>query len=72
MSEQVWLGWIGLAAGLLGPIALAIAGYIRSKSITSKINDVHTIVNQQRTDMMQEIDDLKNQVIALKRWKSGE
>ncbi len=72
MSDQVWLAWIGLAAGIMGPIALAIAGYIRARSMSAKIAEVHTIVNQQRSDMMEEIENLKNQVVALKRWKSGE
>jgi hypothetical protein len=69
MSDQVWLGWIGLAAGVLGPIALAIAGWIKSRSMSEKIAEVHTIVNKQRSDMMEEIDDLKKQVIVLKGQK---
>jgi hypothetical protein len=62
MSDQVWLAWIGLAAGIFGPIALAVAGWIRSRSLDRKLNEVHTIVNQQRTDMMNEIRDLRERV----------
>ncbi len=62
MSDQVALAWIGLAAGILGPIALAVAGYIRAKSIAKRVEEVHTIVNQQRTDMMAEIKMLRERV----------
>jgi len=62
MSDQVWLAWIGLAAGVLGPIALAVAGWIRFKTTDKKLGEVHTIVNQQRTDMMNEIRELRERV----------
>ncbi len=67
MSDQVWLAWIGLAAGVLGPIALAVAGWIRSQSLNKKIDDVHTIVNQERTRMMEEIRSLRDEISTAKQ-----
>ncbi len=64
MSDQVWLAWIGLAAGILGPIALAVAGWIRAKSLSDQLNEVHVIVNQQRADMMAEIRELRERIAA--------
>ncbi len=62
MSDQVWLAWIGLMAGIFGPIALAVAGYIRSKAMSAKIAEVHQIVNQQRSDMTAEIKTLRERI----------
>jgi uncharacterized membrane protein SpoIIM required for sporulation len=63
-DNQVSLAWIALAASILGPIALAIAGWIRAKSLGDKLNEVHTIVTQQplRTDITAEIDSLRTQI----------
>ncbi len=62
MSEQVWLAWIGLAAGIFGPIALAIAGWIKMQATAKRVDEVHTIVNQQRSDMMAEIASLRSRI----------
>jgi hypothetical protein len=66
MSDQVWLAWISLVAAVVGPLALAAAGWIKAKSLSSQVEDVHTIVNHQRTEMMNEIESLKAEVKQLK------
>lgn len=45
-------------AGVFTAVALAITaivGLIRSRKIEKKVDDVHTIVNQQKTDMQRYI-----------------
>ena len=46
---------IGTAFTAIALVITAVTGLIRSKRTQEKIADVHTIVNQQRTDMQRYI-----------------
>lgn len=45
VSDQVWMAWIGLAASVLGPIALAVAGYIKSQSLGQTLESHGKLLN---------------------------
>ncbi len=65
MSDQVWLAVIAGFFGLLNTAAVLFArwlSYQDFKRTNRKVDGVHDIVNQQRTDMMAEIDALKRRV----------
>ena len=51
------------AGALLTPIAV-IVGYYKTKS---KVAEVHVLVNSQRDALLNEVNDLKREVRALKR-----
>jgi len=55
MPDSTLAGVITASATVLTAIALvitAVAGLIRSRRVEGKVDQVHTIVNQQRTDAL--------------------
>ncbi len=76
MSDTFWLGLIGgivsvvlaalqIVTGLLNRQAFQAASVQRVKT-DERVEDVHSIVNSQRAQMMAEIQSLKDEVVALK------
>ncbi len=65
MSDTVWLALIAGFFGFLNTGAVLFTrwlSYRDNQRTDGKVDQVHTIVNQQRTEMMAEIDALKRQV----------
>ncbi len=65
MSDTVWLALIAGFFGFLNTGAVLFARWLSIqdfKRTNAKVDVVHGIVNQQRTDMMNEIDALKEKV----------
>ncbi len=65
MSDAVWLALIAGFFGFLNTGAVIFArwlSYRDNQRTDGKVDQVHTIVNQQRTEMMAEIDALKEKV----------
>ncbi len=55
MTESTLAGSISAVAAVFTAIALvitAVAGLIRSRKVEAKVDAVHTIVNQQHTDLV--------------------
>jgi hypothetical protein len=55
MPDSTLAGVISAVAGVITALSLLIASaaaYVKAKSLTEKVDEVHKIVNQQRTDMM--------------------
>lgn len=67
MPESTLAGIITAVGAMLTAVSLvitAIAGLIRAKKIEKKVDVVHKIVNQQRTDMQRYIRALKGSLEA--------
>ena len=65
------MGWetaVVLLMGALTILAGAVTAYFQAKAreITKRLDDVHTLVNSQRDLLLQQISDLKAEIVVLK------
>ena len=59
MTEAVGLAIITGAGPVLAVLVSAFVSAWTARAAAKKVNEIHVIVNNQRSEMMKEIDDLK-------------
>ncbi len=62
MSDPVEIALITAAGPIIATVVSTLIGWVVSRRAKAQIQEVHTIVNSQRGEMMAEIDRLKAEI----------